>query len=162
MFFHRILAHAPREGIRKTMIRRLSLTAVAVHCLAFAPTSLAEDGKTLFDALCVSCHKTAGPPETAPPIFAVIHHVKAVYPDKEGFVDQVVEWVKAPNPDLALMPGAVRRFGLMPQLPIAESDVRKIAEYLYDYEVNLPPWYIQHYKQQHGVAPSTGVDGTER
>ena len=107
-------------------------------------------GKQLFESLCMSCHTTSGPPTLAPPVFGVKNHVLRAYPQREDFIDYIVQWVKQPNASRALMPGAVRRFGEMPALPYPEDQVRKIAEFLYDSNLTIPDWYQQHYEQEHG------------
>jgi hypothetical protein len=84
----------------------------------------------------------------------VINHVKGIYPEREAFVKRIVDWVDNPNPKDVLMPGAVQRFGIMPKLGYPREDVRKIAEFLYDHRVNLPQWYVEHYRQQHGREPT--------
>ena len=122
--------------------------------LLISPFAVASEGEELFKKLCISCHQTEGTPVNAPPIFAVINHVKSSYPNRDEFVNRVVEWVKEPNPNDVLMPGAIRRFGLMPKLPYEEGDVRKVAEYLYDKKFQMPEWYREHFKKEHGFEPS--------
>jgi len=113
----------------------------------------ATSGSELFEKHCNQCHVKAGRPTAAPPIFAVIHHLKKEYPERNEFIKKVVDWVNNPNEKESLMPGAVRRFGLMPKLGYAEADVRSIAQYLYDGEIELPVWYKKHYKEKHGTEP---------
>ena len=113
-----------------------------------------ENGSELFDRLCATCHVKQGQPTNAPPVFGMVNHVRQAYPDKEGFVERIVAWVRAPNAENVLMPGAVRRFGLMPTLGYSDNDVRLIAEYLYDGKTELPEWYKKHYEQEHGQAPT--------
>lgn len=118
------------------------------------PALAVQNGAELFETLCMTCHVTEGPPTIAPPVFGVINHVKSAYPSRDEFVQRIVRWVNKPNAQDALMPGAVRKFGLMPDLSYSEYDVRLIAEYLYDGKTELPEWYIEHYKQEHGEAPT--------
>jgi hypothetical protein len=54
------------------------------------------------------------------------------------------------------MPGARMRFGLMPAIEMDEDDLRKIAEFVYDARFDIPGWYAEHYKQEHGKYPETG------
>lgn len=113
-----------------------------------------ENGSELFDKLCVICHVKEGKPGNAPPIFAVVNHVKGAYPNKQEFVQKITSWVNEPKEASALMPGAIRKFGLMPAMGYSESDVRLIAEFLYDGNTDLPEWYIKHYEQEHGKVPT--------
>ncbi len=129
---------------------------ISMAALSFAATPLSangEYGKALYEKLCTSCHLSEGMPTTAPPMFAVINHVKGTYPDREGFIERVVDWVWEPDASQTLMPGAIRRFGVMPKLGYDAEQVRRVAEYLYDYGPPLPDWYIQHYRQMHGREP---------
>ncbi len=121
--------------------------------LAFVSTSASSNpGKHNYEKLCLSCHLTSKTKDTkaiAPPIFAVKTHVKTAYPDREDFIQTIVDWVEDPDADASLMPGAIRKFGLMPKLPYAPSEVRKVAEFIYDTDFNSPNWYKKHYKAKH-------------
>ncbi|MGB5603147.1 MAG: hypothetical protein WBO14_11995 [Gammaproteobacteria bacterium] len=113
-----------------------------------------ENGEFLIMKFCASCHVLEGKPTIAPPIFAVKIHVKRSYTGRDAFVQRIVDWVEHPDETIALMPGAVNRFGVMPKLPYKNEDVRKIAEYIYDTDFKVPEWYRKHYKQKHGVEPN--------
>lgn len=112
-----------------------------------------ENGAELFDKLCGICHVKQGQPTIAPPVFGMVNHVRRAYPGREDFVQRIVNWVNEPNAEDVLMPGAVRKFGLMPKLGYSEYEVRLIAEYLYDGKTELPEWYIKHYEEEHGEKP---------
>ena len=107
-----------------------------------------NDGRSLFMALCAGCHAVDSPPTAAPPIFAVKRHLINRYPDKASFVNRIESWVANPDHKRALMPGAVRRFGLMPKLTYERVQVRKVAEYIYDTEFAPPRG--RHHQRQHG------------
>jgi hypothetical protein len=128
---------------------------LALSLLFSATSAIAEEsGKDLMIRLCSSCHVIEGKPTTAPPIFAVKHHVKQVYPNRDAFVQRIVDWVEDPDATFTLMPGAVSRFGLMPKLSYKKEEVQMIAEYLYDTDMKLPEWYRKHYKEKHGDEPN--------
>ena len=111
-------------------------------------------GKDIYQTYCIACHVSEGMPTIAPPIFAVKNHVTAKYPEREDFVKRVTEWVKAPNADDPLMPGAVRKFGLMPAMPyLSDEQAQAVAEFLFDSDMELPDWYAEHYEEEHGEAP---------
>lgn len=116
--------------------------------------SEARNGKELYEAYCMACHAIKGKAEVAPPIFAVKNHVIQVYPERDEFVERVVKWVKAPDADDPLMRGAIRKFGLMPAMPqIVDEELTAVAEFLYDSDMELPDWYMEHYEEEHGEAP---------
>lgn len=148
----------PDQSIPDNLIKRDDMktkSALILMLLLFSNTGFAlENGSELFDRLCVICHAKQGQPTNGPPVFAVVNHVRQAYPDRAGFVERIVTWVKEPNAEGALMPGAVRRFGLMPTLAYSDNDVRLIAEYLYDGKTELPEWYKKHYEEEHGEAPA--------
>jgi len=109
-----------------------------------------QDGKSLFESLCMSCHVVSGQPTIAPPVFGMKNHVMKAYPSREDFINYIVDWVKQPDASRSLMPGAVRRFGVMPALPYPEEQVRKVAGFLYDTNLKMPGWYRKHYEAEHG------------
>jgi mono/diheme cytochrome c family protein len=119
----------------------------------------AEDvavGREKFKVYCMSCHQfEMGPQMVAPPIFAVKNHYLQVHPEKVDFVRSVKTWVPAPTIEKSLMPGAVRRFNLMPPLALPEEDLEAIATFLYEANLREPGWYHEHYRQEHGAYPST-------
>lgn len=113
----------------------------------------AQDGKSLFESLCMSCHIVSGQPTVAPPVFGMKNHVIQAYPGRDEFIDYVVRWVKQPDASKSLMPGAVSRFGVMPALVYPEEQVREIAAFLYDTNFKMPGWYRKHYEAEHGKSP---------
>ena len=136
--------------------RKYSLTASIVLSTHLGMgTALAESPapEQLYTQLCGTCHVMQGPPTAAPPIFAVKAHVIEVYPGRDEFVNYVVQWVNTPDAGKTLMPGAVRRFGVMPKLGYEPAAVRQIAEYLYDTSLQEPPWFRSHFEVEHGRPP---------
>lgn len=130
------------------------LAALGLALVSLGALGDDEQGARLFDELCIACHILEGEPQVGPPVFGVINHVKQAHPQKEAFVRHIVDWVASPDSASALMPGAVRRFGLMPKLGYADEDVRAIAEFWFEKKNDLPGWYREHYQQEHGVAPT--------
>lgn len=111
----------------------------------------AHPGKAMFESLCMACHKAQpSPPMLAPPVFAMKDHYLRAYPGKDEFVDAVAKWAKAPDKEKSLMPGALKKFGLMAALPLPDEQLRQIADYLYQNEFAKPGWYDRHYRAEHG------------
>lgn len=135
---------------------KITIQQSALLLLACLSTELSAEGKrgeALFQQLCAECHVSEGTPTKAPPIFAVVNHVRGTYPDRDEFIERIVNWVWEPDASQSLMPGAVRRFGVMPKLGYDSDQVRMIAAYLFDDGPPLPGWYIEHYRQMHGRDP---------
>ena len=102
---------------------------------------------------CYACHN----PNTeshgdilAPPFKAVKMHYNREYDTKEDFVKAIVNWVQNPEEDKALMFGAVKRFKVMPKLPLPTKNLEKIANYIYDNDVEEPKWMEEHMKEHKG------------
>ena len=113
-------------------------------------SDLAKEGKTKFNIICTACHKeTFTDPMLAPPMAMVKDHYSRLFKnDKEGFVQAVVEWVKAPQQEKTLMPGAIRNFKIMPALPLPDEDLRAIATYLYEADIPFPTNFEEHIRQE--------------
>jgi len=109
-----------------------------------------NNGYALMTNNCYACHnpKAASHDDIiAPPFKAVKMHYTRKYDNKKDFVNAVVSWVQNPTEDKALMFGAVKRFKVMPKLPLPTEDLEKIASYLYDNEVEKPTWMDAHMKE---------------
>lgn len=93
--------------------------------------ALKSMGQQKFEAICMACHKyQPESPMLAPPIFAVKNRYNRTYDDDKAWIDAVVSYVQKPSIEASIMPGAQKKFGLMPALPLPEEDLRAIAEFL--------------------------------
>lgn len=115
-------------------------------------------GLALMETQCYSCHHPDAPHDSrlAPPMIAVKEHYMRDEPSQQEFTNAMLEFLKQPTKDKSKMPGAVRRFGLMPKMAFNESDIIKISEYLYTEEVLAPDWYADHKKEKHGEGHGHG------
>jgi mono/diheme cytochrome c family protein len=134
-------------------MKKIILSA-CLSVLFISSVLASDDGKSLYHTLCESCHVPEGQPTLAPPLFGMKNHVMGRYPAREDFIKYVANWVKKPDATRSLMPGAVKRFGVMPAFPYAEDQVRAVAAFIYDSDLTMPGWYQQHYQQQHGKKPT--------
>ncbi|MES9964516.1 MAG: cytochrome c [Candidatus Sedimenticola sp. 20ELBAFRAG] len=132
--------------IRDTLV----ITAAMVAAIpAFA--SEADVGQEKFQTLCMTCHKLdRGPNMLAPPIFGVKDHYIRVHPGKDEFVSNMAAWLEKPDPAKSLMPGALRRFGVMPQQVLTPEERKAVAAFIYDVDFTKPGWYQEHFEQEHG------------
>ncbi|MCZ4318657.1 c-type cytochrome [Aequorivita viscosa] len=112
-------------------------------------------GKKLMENNCYSCHnpKTSEEQMMAPPMVAIKMHYISEDTSKEDFVNAMVAWSKNPSEEKSKMPGAVKKFGLMPYQFYPENTIRQIAEYMFENEVEEPEWFQAHYNKMHGDRP---------
>ncbi|PHR72893.1 MAG: hypothetical protein COA67_04105 [Lutibacter sp.] len=125
--------------------------AEANNNLALLTNKKLNDGYTIMKNNCYVCHNpntTSHDDIIAPPFKAVKMHYTRAYDNKEDFVDAIVNWVQNPDEEKALMHGAVRRFKVMPQLPLPKKDLEKIATYIYENDVDEPEWMDDHMKEK--------------
>lgn len=112
-----------------------------------------HQGKRLMETYCYTCHSSTAPMmegRIGPPMAAVKAHYLIGDPSREEFVQQIVAFVDEPSFEKSKMPGAVKRFGLMPYQAYPDGVVEKIAEYLYAYQVEEPDWFAEHWKEGPG------------
>lgn len=109
-----------------------------------------NEGKKLMETHCYLCHSpnaAENEGRIAPPMVAI----KARYIDKEGynkeeFVKHVTAFVANPTEDKVLMYGAVRKHGVMPKQAFPEGSVEKIANFMFDYQIEEPEWFKAHWE----------------
>lgn len=114
-------------------------------------------GEMIYRANCMACHQPSEPTAVGPPMMAVKVHVLQSYPKREDFVTRVAKWVVAPSADTGLMPGAIRKYGLMPvQKNLTQKELAIVAGWIYDTPFDTPDWFSAHYQAEHGVKPMHG------
>lgn len=123
--------------------------------LGFVATAHAESGETLYKQYCDACHGLNGGikpgKRLAPPMEGVKRFYLRDYPAEAAFVQAVSDWVKSPSLEKSKMPGAVRRFGLMPAFPLSEEQLQKIGAYIFTQELEAPEGFDEHFKKRHGA-----------
>ena len=118
-----------------------------------ADRQVVSDGQRMYESYCVMCHQPkkdgqghgagqgagrgAGAEKghqnrLAPPMAMVKKHYLETYPEKDVFVQKLIDWVAAPDKHSVLLVHAVERFGLMPAQVIDEDSRRQIALYIFD------------------------------
>ncbi len=112
-------------------------------------------GKKLMENNCYVCHNPKASEETmmAPPMIAVKMHYITEDTSKEEYIEDMVAWSKKPSEEKSKMPGAVKKFGLMPYQFFPEKTIREIADYMFDNAVEEPVWFGEHYNKMHGDRP---------
>ncbi len=112
----------------------------------------------LFKNNCLACHGGGATHDAliAPPMIAVKKHYINSETTKEDFVNAVTAWVPNPNEALSRMPGAIRRFKLMPPLALTKEDLTLIAAFIYDNDMTKPVWFDAHEKEMHKKGKGKG------
>lgn len=114
----------------------------------------------LFQQKCYACHSVTTKSHDeiiAPPMIAVKNRYSMQYDNKEDFVKAVVAYAIDPKAENALMMGAVEQFKPMPKQEFNEEDLKKIASYIYDNEIETPEWFEEHSQQEHGSGQGMGM-----
>jgi hypothetical protein len=107
-------------------------------------------GYQLMQQKCFVCHMEKPDPSNkasmiAPPMMMVQKHYKPTYKNKDEFVNAIAAFVSNPDEKKALMPGAVRKFNLMPNLGYDKDEIKLIAETLFDIDFgNMPKTKMEH------------------
>jgi cytochrome c553 len=120
-----------------------------------ATLALIEKGEGLITSNCYSCHSTSAPIEggrLAPPMEAVKNHYLNKEATLDAFTGQLIRFVHKPSEAYSKMPGARRRFGLMPALPLPEEELKAIAAFIYYKDLEAPAWLEAHQGGEHGVS----------
>lgn len=109
-------------------------------------------GKKLMEVNCYVCHSpTAGHEDRiAPPMAAIKKQYLSEGITKAHFIRDIQGYVENPTEADSKMPGAVRRFGVMPKAQYPENTITQIADYIYDYDIEQPEWFDDHVKEQRG------------
>ncbi|MGA9326207.1 MAG: hypothetical protein WBV47_09180 [Salegentibacter sp.] len=107
-------------------------------------TAADSRGYELLKQKCYICHFEKPDPSKrdqmiAPPMLQIQEHYKPTYPNKEDFVNAIMAIVKNPSAEKTLMPGAVKKFNLMPKLIYDDAELRLIAETIYEYDFGSAP-----------------------
>ncbi len=109
------------------------------------------EGKKLMEIHCYSCHSVTAPENEgriAPPMIAIKAHYIDNQTTKDEFVAAIQSFTENPTEDKVHLKGAFRRFGLMPKQVFSAGSVQKIANYMYDYQIEEPSWFAEHFKSK--------------
>ncbi|MFC5193774.1 DUF3365 domain-containing protein [Bizionia hallyeonensis] len=120
-------------------------------------------GKKLMEVNCYVCHSPTASHDDriAPPMIAIKRHYLTDGISKAEFIEDIQHYVANPNEVNSRMVGAVKRFGVMPKAQYPEKTVKQIAEYIYDYDIEKPEWFEDHFNEQggkgHGMKNGRGM-----
>ena len=138
---------------------RQEATAESASANGSAENSLPNDkGLRLMESYCFSCHSPEGEHDNriAPPMIAIKKHYIQEGTSLEEFVEALSSFVLMPSEEKSKMPGAVKRFGLMPTMNFSQEDLSAIAEYIYAADLEEPEWFKKHQEEMHGKGKGMG------
>jgi cytochrome c553 len=117
-----------------------------------------HEGKKLMETKCYVCHSPSASHDDriAPPMIAIKKHYISSETTKEEFVQSIQNFVKNPKEETTKMRGAVRRFGVMPKQVFLENDIKKIAEYIFENDIEQPEWFESHFNEEKGKRKGNG------
>ena len=110
------------------------------------------EARALFQTHCYACHTPRGNQDdrVAPPMIAIKRHYITDQTTQAQFIADVSTYVVTPRTDISKMPDAVRKFGMMVPLQVPKDDLKKIATFIYQQDIEAPDWFEAHYKEEHG------------
>lgn len=108
------------------------------------------EGKKIMETQCFLCHNASTPfnERIAPPMIEIKAHYIKEGVSKEEFTNKFISFVKNPTKEKAKMHTAVKKFGVMPYQNFKEEDLRKIANYLYNYQIDEPYWFKKYWQKK--------------
>jgi len=109
----------------------------------------AKEAQQLMVTHCYLCHSsTASENEgrIAPPMVAIKARYLMLHSTREEFVQHITAFTENPTTENAIMYGAVDRFNVMPKQVFPEGVVKKIANYMFDYQIEEPSWFKEHWE----------------
>lgn len=91
----------------------------------------------LMEQKCMICHLEKPSFENkdnilAPPMMKIKEHYLPSYPKRDDFIKAVVDFSKNPTEEKIMMPGAARKFNIMPALGYSDKELKLIAGIIYD------------------------------
>lgn len=115
-----------------------------------ATLAMIARGESLIATNCYSCHSTDAPMSArlAPPMAGVRSHYLTETSSLAEFTEELVRFVHQPDEAYSKMPGAVRRFGLMPALPLPDDELEAIAAFIFYSDLEAPDWFEEHQKEE--------------
>lgn len=114
-------------------------------------------GKKLMKNKCYVCHSPSASHDNriAPPMIAIKKHYISSKTTQDEFTQSLQNFLKNPTEETSKMRGAVKRFGIMPKQVFEADDIKKIAEYMFNNDIEQPEWFESHYNEEKGKRKGT-------
>lgn len=111
-----------------------------------------HEGEILLKKNCQFCHHpTKEKGRIAPPMAYVKEHYIKEGTSQEEFTTAFIDFINEPTKEKAKMRGAVANFGLMPKQSYPRETLEKIADYIYNFDLESPenPHRKNHGRNKH-------------
>jgi len=107
-------------------------------------------GLELMEANCYSCHSPSASQaaRSAPPMEEVKRYYINEGTTQEQFIRELIAFVSNPSKERAKMKSAVEYYGLMSKMDFSEDKIKKVANYIYNSELEKPTWFEEYYKAE--------------
>lgn len=99
---------------------------------------------------CYSCHnpKAKGENKIAPTLKEIKTTYLMHYAEKNEFVSHFESFVNQPSSDKTIMKEAVEKYGIMPNMQYSMSEVKALAQYIFETDIETDAWLAEHYNGQ--------------
>lgn len=110
-----------------------------------------KQARSLMENKCYLCHdpESSMDARVGPPMIAIKKHYARDAQNRNEFIESMWAFVQQPKKEKVKLKGAYEKFGLMPYQPYKEKDIKLIAAYMYDYQIEVPDWFEEHWKKGH-------------
>lgn len=98
--------------------------------------------REVVESVCLQCHSPKAAPDDriAPPLEIAKRNYLASSSSKAEFVDLMTNFIKAPTQEQAKLHSDIEEFGLMDPLGYSEKQIRDIAIFIYETDLDKPDW----------------------
>ena len=102
--------------------------------------------KDNIETVCYACHSPSATPDNrfAPPLEIAKRNYLVETANKAEFVDKMVQFILYQTAEQSMLHSDVEQYGLMDPVGFSEEDVRAIAEYIYENELEKPDWLMEN------------------
>jgi len=92
------------------------------------------DSETIFKQYCGSCHQMKPPAKIAPPVLGIAAHYREAFKeDKDAAIAHMVDFIQSPDSSKSKLEArAIKRFGVMPTIPLSEEELQLAVGWLWD------------------------------
>lgn len=94
------------------------------------------------EEVCYVCHSPDAGPQNriAPPLEIAKRNYLSSTNSRGEFVDKMVQFILYPTANQSLMHSDVEQYGLMDPVGFSKEEIREIAEFIYDTNLEKPDW----------------------